>query len=222
MVGGSSLAKRVKALGLPLFKAEDTHDVNLTLADTVRSRDLRLLEGFPVLLVNAAEREGFSVKNTEGYLRNAHDKDLFKSLIAMSLALYRSAGMKYAWTEGLRASLSAKYSDRYNSYLKALKGGGNFRLGKHAMSARRVNATFGNYSKLTGSRLNGLLAAKEELGVEYALSQVFSPKQKELFLKKLKGEKLTKTEREYFSRVVKKKALALANTELHRLAQNML
>ena len=48
------------------------------------------------------------------------------------------------------------------------------------------------------------------------------PKQKELFLKKLRGEKLTRTEIEYFSRIVKKKALALAHPELHKLAHILL
>jgi hypothetical protein len=60
-----------------------------------------------------------------------------------------------------------------------------------------------------------------EMSLEFALSKVFSPKQKELFKKKLKGDVLTKTEREYFSRSVKKKVAALANEELHRLAQRL-
>src|SRR3990167_202071 len=77
------------------------------------------------------------------------------------------------------------------------------------MSAQRLKTTFRNYFRQNQSSLNELLSIKEELGVEYALSQVFSPKQKELFLKKLKSEKLTKTEKEYFSRSVKKKGPAL-------------
>ena len=60
------------------------------------------------------------------------------------------------------------------------------------------------------------------MGLEYAMSQVFSPKQKELFLKKLKGEVFTKTEKEYFSRVIKKKVLALANADLHHLSRKLL
>ena len=55
-----------------------------------------------------------------------------------------------------------------------------------------------------------------------ALSQLFSPKQKELFKKKLNGEPLNKTEREYYSRAVKKKVSALANPDLHRLAQKLM
>ena len=60
------------------------------------------------------------------------------------------------------------------------------------------------------------------LSLEYALSQVFSPKQKELFKKRLEGLPLTKTEKEYYSRTVKKKVVALANPELHRMAQRLM
>jgi hypothetical protein len=57
---------------------------------------------------------------------------------------------------------------------------------------------------------------------DIALSQVFSPKQSELFRKKLEGLPMTKTEQEYYSRSVKKKVLALANAELHALARKLL
>jgi hypothetical protein len=62
----------------------------------------------------------------------------------------------------------------------------------------------------------------EEFSLEHALSQVFSPKQKELFKKKLDGLPLTKTEQEYYSRRVKKKVVALANSELHSLSKKVL
>ena len=62
----------------------------------------------------------------------------------------------------------------------------------------------------------------EEFSLEYALTQIFSPKQKELFKKKFEGDPLTKTEQEYYSRTVKKKVVALANSELHSLARKLL
>ncbi len=40
-------------------------------------------------------------------------------------------------------------------------------------------------------------------------------------MKKLAGESFTKTEQEYFSRVVKKKLKALTNTELRRIATRL-
>jgi len=51
---------------------------------------------------------------------------------------------------------------------------------------------------------------------------MFSPKQKELFKKRLEGLPLTKTEQEYYSRSVKKKVVALANADLHGLARKLL
>ncbi|MEI6437252.1 MAG: hypothetical protein WCO69_00710 [Candidatus Omnitrophota bacterium] len=58
--------------------------------------------------------------------------------------------------------------------------------------------------------------------LEFAFAQMLSPKQKELFLRKLKGDTLSKTDREYYSRVVRKKILALANADLHQLARKAL
>jgi hypothetical protein len=54
--------------------------------------------------------------------------------------------------------------------------------------------------------------------LSYHLSTLFSPKQKELVLKKLNGESLNKTEQEYFSRTVGKKLEALANSEVKKVA----
>jgi hypothetical protein len=52
-------------------------------------------------------------------------------------------------------------------------------------------------------------------------STLFPPKQKELVLKKLNGEPLTKTEQEYYSRIVKKKLEALANSEIRKIASSL-
>jgi hypothetical protein len=50
------------------------------------------------------------------------------------------------------------------------------------------------------------------------LDRLFSEKQKELVLKKLEGQHLTKTEREYYSRTVKKKLAAIADKEIQEMA----
>jgi hypothetical protein len=53
------------------------------------------------------------------------------------------------------------------------------------------------------------------------LDLLFSGKQKELVFKKLRGQHLTKTEREYYSRVVKKKLAAVADREMQELATSL-
>lgn len=51
------------------------------------------------------------------------------------------------------------------------------------------------------------------------LDLLFPDKQKELVYKRLQGRHLTKTEREYYSRVVKKKLAAVADVEMQELAR---
>ena len=53
------------------------------------------------------------------------------------------------------------------------------------------------------------------------LDRLFSPKQKELIFKKLNEESLTKTEREYYSRVVRKKLKAIAFSEIREIADTL-
>ncbi len=217
------LLKRLAALGFPLLEAEKEEDVNATLADLVASGDTRLWEGFPVALANCAEKGVFDYYKAAGCLKSPSDKLNLGLLVLFSLALYKTLGLKFSWVDGLYAPLKKKGMRRhYEKYLLALKRTQDFAVQSRVMSAQRVKATFNNYFRQAQAHLDDLLSAKEALGVEYSLSQVFSPKQKELFLKKLRSEKLTKTEKEYFSRAVKKRVLALANPELHRLSQKLL
>lgn len=216
------LLKRLKALGLPFFETETTEDANRTLADVVASRDLRFWEGFPVVLANAGARNLFNYSQVLLHLKNPKDKNNFNSLLALSLSLYKDSGVKFSWANALYDSLNSGVKKESDFFLGAFKRGGGFKAGNRELSSERLKAVFNMYLNQSGLKLNELVSVKEELGLEYALSQVFSPKQKDLFLKKLKGEKLTKTEKEYFSRTVKKKVMALANPALHRLANKLL
>jgi hypothetical protein len=140
----------------------------------------------------------------------------------MSLALYKFFNLKFSWADKLYYSLSVARRRKVMVFLEKLKSDGELNVAGSELSAQRLKTAFNNYFNQAQNKLNELLSVKDELSLEYSLSQVFSPKQKELFLKKLKREKLTKTEKEYFSRAVKKKVLALANPELHRLSQKLL
>jgi hypothetical protein len=51
------------------------------------------------------------------------------------------------------------------------------------------------------------------------LSVLFSPKQRELIFKKLQKRPFSKTDREYYSRVVKKKLEAMSNNEVIQIAR---
>ena len=218
-----SLLERLSMLGFPLFEREASQDTNATLADVVKSKDLRLWEGFPVVLVNSAEKGLFNYNRVKTYLKESSDKSYLDALMVMSLALYKALNLKFSWGDKLYKSLPANRKKLLTNLLMEFKKDKDFKVAHYSMSSQRLKSTFNNYYlSQTQKKFDDLFSLRKEFSLEYSLSQVFSPKQKELFLKKLNGEKLTKTEKEYFSRAVKKKVLALANSELHQLSQRLL
>ncbi len=216
------LVERLSQLGLPLLETSDEFDVNQTLAEVVKSRDTRLWEGFSVLLVNAAKDFRFAYERILDNLDNKEQRKTFHSLLQIALALYDLYHLSFSWTKPLKDMLS----DNEKAYLKHLRkelaSGNSFTLNGLVFHSSRLKNAFELYFEKDAEISRQQKEKHEELSLEYALSQVFSPKQKELFKKRLEGLPLTKTEKEYYSRAVKKKVVALANPELHRLAQRLL
>lgn len=217
----NNLTENLNQLGFPVMKKEEQLDANSVLADVVKSKDMRLWDGFPVMLATALKKGLFDFHKTVKYL-NKSDKNTFYELTALSLALYRNLNLDNKQSKELYNFLNFSGKNKYNTYLKKMENSEDLFVAKRKMSSQRLRDTFRNYALEEKTKLKELLELKDEYNLEFALSQVFSPKQKDLFYKKLKNEKLTKTEKEYFSRTVKKKLLALANNELHLLAQKLL
>ncbi len=219
----NELEKSLSQLGFPLLETGASHvDVNKTLADVVKSKNVRYWEAFPVLLVNANKMGDFNAKKVEAHLTNETDRRKWRKLLVMSLALYRAMNRMLTFAEQLRKTLSSKESEWFRASWPRMRQGENFKLENKELNGSRLITLFDNYMQEESLKVQKAQAKHDELSLEYALSQLLSPKQKELFKKKLNGEPLKKTEREYFSRAVKKKVLALANPELHRLAQKLL
>ena len=216
------LLKKLDYLGLPLFKTEEEFDVNAVLSEVVKNKDERLWEGFPVLLVNANKENKFNLQQVKKLFNEEVDKNNFLQLVLLSLAFYQYLHLKFWWANKLRQKLTLSQRNTYRNFLDLFRHKKDVKVGKYKLNFNRMQQTFNNYFKESEEKFDKFLTMHSELSLEYALSQVFTPKQKELFLKKVNGEKLTKTEREYFSRVVKKKASALANVELHNLARKLL
>src|SRR4030042_3471189 len=117
----SDLLKRVNALGFPLFAVEEGHNANLTLADMVKSRDLRLWEGFPVVLANSAEKGLFHYDRVNRYLKKPFDKSYLASLMNMSLALYKLFNLKFSWANKFYKSLTTNRQKECDGFLEQLK-----------------------------------------------------------------------------------------------------
>ena len=198
------LLENLNRLGFSLMEAKEDLDVNRTLAEVVKSKDTRLWEGFPVLLANAAQEYYFDYDQVLKNLTKSEDRKTFHALLVLSLALYQYFHLSFSWSNKLKKS----FSNQDVAYLQELRNflahGEVVSLGNKRFHASRLKKTFSNYFEQNAEKTRQLKEKHEELSLEYALSQLFSLKQKELFIKKLNGEPLSKTEREYYSRTVKK------------------
>lgn len=213
----TELLKKLKQLGYPLFEPDEAPDVNEALAEVVKSNDPRLWEGFPLLLANGLKRGSFGKGKVESYLDSVSDKTHFRNLALMSLALYRHLDLKLAYPAELNKTL---FFDKklFGKFAACFVNQEDLPNEVKGLSPVRVVRTFERYYGADEGDLKEYDELSDRADFEYALSQVFSAKQKELFLRKLKGGKMTKTEREYYSRSVRKKVLALANDDLHKLS----
>lgn len=217
-----SLLERLSRLGLPLMETSEEFDVNQTLAEVVKSRDTRLWEGFPVLLVNAARDYRFEYDRVLDNFTTDEEREDFHALLLLSLALYESYHLSFYWTKQLKEKFSNRDAVQLKQLTKSLAHDDIFTFAGREFQSGRLKGVFELYFEKDAEKSRQRKDTYDELSLEYALSQVFSPKQKELFRKKLDGLPLTKTEKEYYSRAVKKKVAALANVELHRMARMLM
>jgi len=188
------------------------------LAELVDSKDLRLVEGFPVVLANCAQRGmnlDFAALLAKHKPRSRKRQGLEKLLLVSSDLLTRHGLEKPEGLEKVSASLKAKYGDLLAADLLTLGR-------KVSLSTERLRNALRRYSANLETSRSRRKKEKDKqrrsFQLSYYLSTLFSPKQKELVLKKLNGEPLNKTEQEYFSRTVKKKLEALANPEVKKVA----
>ena len=209
-------------LGYELVRPETRkvkdYEVLELLDELAESEDPRLVEGFPVVLANCAQKDlklNFRTLLSRQKSDSCKQQALEKLLLLSSTLLTQQGLDKPKNLESLSKSLKAKYGD--------LLAGDVVDLGnKVSLSTERLRNTLKRYfadlstSKSTRDRAKNL--QRRSFQLNYYLSTLFAPKQKELVLKKYHGESLNKTEQEYFSRKVKKKLEAMTNKEVMKVA----
>ena len=216
------LISALGALGYRLFTKENERVNSGKVLDVLDelsgSEDSRLIEAYPVVLANCAHR-GIKL-DISGLLsrhgQRSHSRSNLEKLILASCDLLAEEGLDQP--EGIEVilkTLKPKYGD--------LLQGEVVDLGTHrSVSTERLRRTLRRYAidleRHESAREKDRRKQLRSFQLELHLSTLFPPKQKELIFKKLKGDPLSKTEKEYYSRVVKKKLQGLANKELRKIA----
>ena len=217
-----NLLTKLSKLGFSMFEPDEKLDFSETLAEVVKSHDTRLWESFPVLLADAAESYQFEPEQVEQQLTQKEQKDFFHRLMLLSGSLFSLYHLSFPWWNKFKKGLSEKEKTLIKAWKTALAKNQPLKCNDTDFDPERLKGLFELYFEKKAEKGRRRKVKYEEFSLEYALSQLFSPKQKELFKKKLEGLPLTKTEQEYYSRAVKKKVVALANAELHSLSKKLL
>lgn len=202
-----------------VVKENEALDLMDELAD---SEDSRLIEGFPVVLANCAQR-GLDLDFNSLVSRHKSDsrqRQALEKLLLLSSTLLAQQGLDEPKNlKRISDSLKPKYGDLLANDFVDL---GN----KVSLSTERLRNTLKRYATdLSGSKSTQDKAKRRQrrsFQLNFYLSTLFASKQKELLLKKFNGEPLNKTEKEYFSRTVKKKLEAMTNKEVLKVARTVL
>ena len=206
----------------PRKKKITVNQIMKILEELASSNDPRLIEGFPVVLAHCAQRG--LILNIQTFLsrhgtKSRKRRNLEKLFLISSHLLSQEELKKPEGLDTIAESLEAKYGDLLLAEVLTLEKG-------VSLSTERLRNALRRYTTdLVGSKsVRRIEKARQHrlFQLHLHLSTLYSPKQKELILKKLNGESFTKTEQEYYSRVVKKKFEALSNSEVRRIATTLM
>lgn len=193
----------------------------------VMSDDGRVLEGVPVVLTNVLlSKKDFDPESVELSLPHALQKR-FRILAAVTyLFLFwvpeSESGRKllYEYLKRREPALIESVTDKLRNHHKVQVGA------SVVLDEERLEKTYKNYvvEQFMETKASFTKKLEDQRSVMFtgAASELFTDKQRELMLKVLNHESLTKTEREYYSRVVKPRLKALRNPDLQTMAATLL
>ncbi|MFO7985560.1 MAG: hypothetical protein R6U38_06815 [Desulfatiglandaceae bacterium] len=200
----------------------DEDEIIEVLDALITSGDLTLMEVTPVFLALSAQ-SGFSLNISpllHKYGLESRQSETLEKFIWVALELLKAEGL------GIPADVQ-KQAKRLKTKWGSLESSGHLELGWGiSLQMDRLRNVFRQYMtsppEFTRIQEEPWSLASPSSHLHRRLSILFSPKQEELIMKKLKGAKFSKTEREYYSRVVKKKLQALADKSVQELVTKLI
>jgi hypothetical protein len=215
--------------GYPLISST-VFDLKETLLQIVRSDEHRILEGFPVVMSNVLAREKvIDLQEVEAKLHSASLRKRLHILCAVThyLATYWRGGEELQGVGVLDRYLRHVGHDIIDRVTHQMTHDDRLAIGGNVvLSPERLRKTYTNYVLVAlqeqKQRQSEQIENRRMRAFHDALRELFAEKQAEIVLKSLRNEELTKTEREYFSRVIKRKLRAITNHDLQITADALL
>jgi hypothetical protein len=198
----------------------DDNQIIVILDALANAGDAGIVVRFPAVLAICARRG--LVLNYQAlfsrYLETNPKRQNLEKLLLASAMIFNLLGLEppINLTE-IAASLKSKYGDLLSRGKFQLSNGRHITLQglRHSLKAYTAD-------RLKSQAHQDKTPLSPSNTLDVYLDRLFSAKQKELVFKKREGRGLTKTEREYFSRIVRKKLEAIANEEVVGLARELI
>jgi hypothetical protein len=191
----------------------------LVLDSLAAARDPQLVARFPAALAICLHR-GIKLNSHELYGRywqTSPKRQNLEKLMMASAGLFRKNRLELPRPLHKMAEvLSVKHGDLFAHGAIRLDGGISVSI---AAMDRELRRYLSGRLRQEGQTPEPVIQWTAEL--EALLDRLFSPKQKQLIQKRLTRSAMTKTEREYYSRVVKKKLQAIASRDLQAIATRL-
>jgi hypothetical protein len=225
-----TLLEGMAKYGYPLIESQIDAEPEEILLNIAMSDETRFWEGFPVILATLL-RDNKMIPDLHRIFNSITEsriRERFYKLCLLSLLVFDHLHFEINIRNILEDSLlrDNRGTENLQVMRSQLAQNGVIEIDGRSIAMERLVKTFMNYvadrKLFERVSLDEKTKLREEFSREFQMSQLFTPRQKDIVRKKLAGEPLTKTEREYYSRTIKKKILALADPELHRLAQKLL
>ncbi|MGD9413066.1 MAG: hypothetical protein PVJ54_14465 [Desulfobacterales bacterium] len=192
------------------------------------SNDPALVVRFPVVLCICA-RNGVSLNSHalfSKYWESSPKKKNLEKLLLISGELFDLEGIEAPPNlKKIVRSLKAKYGSLQSERLLSLSSGMTISIKDIQNTLRDYTVKIKNAAQESaggtsdGELKTEMLQRSPELNA--CLDRLFSPRQKDLVFKKLNSQSFTKTEREYYSRIVRKKLKAIANAQVGYIANRL-
>ncbi len=201
-------------------KKINDHQIIVILDALANAGDAGIVVRFPAILAICARR-GLSLNYQALFSRyretSPKRQNLEKLLLASAMIFNLQGHEPPKNLVEIAASLKTKYGDLLTRGKFQLSNGMHITMQdlQHSLKAYTADRlkSQAHQDKMPLSLTNTL---------DDYLDRIFSTKQKELVFKKRDGGGFTKTEREYFSRIVRKKLEAIANEEVVGLARELI
>jgi len=220
------LLRDVASYGYQLLRP-DTANPEKVLQRMLMSDDARVLEGFPVVLSNVlVSKDHLELSELEKSLPSNLQRR-FRTLAAVTYLFMFWIPESDDAKRTLLQYLNKREPSIIENVQDNLRNRGKISVGSGmTLDAQRLEKTYKNYVveqfKQSQASFSKQLEDKRQEVFQEAMSELFTDKQRELVLKMLNKETLSKTEREYYSRVIKRRLKALRNPDLQSVAATLL